>query len=46
MLVDGMHNMTWKCALTAQKATRVLGCIQSSVGSRVRGGLSPSAPIS
>ena len=30
-------------ALAAQKATRGLGCTQSSVGSRARGGFSPSA---
>ena len=32
MLVDGKQ-----CALAAQKANQILGCIQSSMGSKVRG---------
>ena len=44
-LGDGKVTVSQQCALTAQKATRVLGCTQSSVGSRVRGGFSPSAPL-
>jgi len=33
---DKKLNMTWQCALTAQKATRVLHCIKSSVANRLR----------
>ena len=43
--VDGKQPVSWQRALAAQKATRVLGCTQSSVGSRARGGFSPSAPL-
>ena len=41
VLVDGKLTVSQKHALTAQKATRVLGCTQSSVGSRARGGILP-----
>ena len=41
VLVGGELTMSQQCVLTAQKANRVLGCIQSSVGSRVRGGTLP-----
>ncbi|KFQ68613.1 hypothetical protein N335_11110, partial [Phaethon lepturus] len=35
-LLDENLDMSWQCALVAQKANCILGCIQSSVASRLR----------
>lgn len=34
-LVDNKFNMTWQCAVTAQKANHDLGCIKSRAASRL-----------
>ena len=40
----GWHlDMSQHCVLAAQRANHILGCIQSSVASRVREGICPSA---
>jgi len=39
VLVDGELRITRQCALAAQKASRTLGCIPSSVATRVREGI-------
>jgi len=41
MVVDEKLNMTQQCVLATQKANHILGCIPSSVASRVKEGILP-----
>jgi len=41
VLVDERFNVSWKCALAAQKANCILGCIKRSVTGRSREGILP-----
>ncbi|PKU45035.1 hypothetical protein llap_4666 [Limosa lapponica baueri] len=41
VLVDDMLNTSWQCALTAQKANCILGCIKRNLASRLRGVILP-----
>jgi len=45
MLVDEKLNMTWQCAFTAQKASRILGCTKRRVASSLREGILPLCSI-
>ncbi|GAB0189068.1 mitochondrial enolase superfamily member 1 [Grus japonensis] len=44
VLIDEKLNITWQCAVVAQKANHILGCIQRSVTSRSREVILPLYP--
>ena len=41
VMVDGKMDMSQQCALTAQKANRIPGCIKGTVASRLRDAILP-----
>jgi len=44
VLGDAKLDLTWQCALSAQKTNRALDCIPSSVARRAREGILPLCP--
>lgn len=46
ILVDEILNMNKQCALSAQKANCILGCLERSVASRMGESNLPSTPLS
>jgi len=45
LLVDEKLNMTWQCALTAQKANHILDCIKEAWPAGQEREFCPSAPL-